>query len=275
MTGANVVNTTVTVRGREIAFVFDPESWVHRLMRDQVTAHGYEPGTWALMHAILREGDTVIDVGAHIGVFSCLAAALVGPTGHVTAFEPDPVNFSRLAYHKRENQLDQLELHRAVIGDAPGLVNFYVNADNDGGHCLWEPGAHGFNEKTRAQQRSPVRMIQTRLDDYALSPKLIKIDTEGAELRVLRGAERLLDTALLFKPAPFVIAECNGFGLSQLGDSEPALVEFMESRAYTAHRILDDAPFTRPRNAADAVNAQYVYNLLFVPPGAEVPTCAS
>lgn len=271
MTAANVVQTSITVRGRAISFVFDPESWVHRLMRDQVTAHGYEPGTWALMQALLREGDWVVDVGAHIGVFSCLAGALVGPSGRVIAFEPDAVNFSRLAYHRQANHLDQIELHRSVVGDKAALVDFYINADNDGGHALWEPGLHGFNAKTREQRREPQRKIQTRLDDYIVGQpvRLIKIDTEGAELRVLRGG-----ADVLVRHRPYVIAECNGFGLEQMGDSEPALVSFMADRGYRAFRVLDEAPFLRPREAADTVNASYVYNLLFLPPGAEVPACA-
>jgi len=251
----------------------DPSSWVQRSMIEQLRAGGYEPGTWRVMKSLLRPGDQVIDVGAHVGVFSCLAAALVAPTGAVRAFEPNEANLGRLLLNRDMNRLSQMVVSAAVVSDRVGTALFWNNADNDGGHALWPVGRHPFNVQSTARGALPENRRCTSLDNYLAAGttgvhpvRLIKIDTEGAELLVLIGASQILH-----KAKPWVIAEVNPFGLAQLGASEPALVEFMEERGYGAFRIFDNYQWLSPRMTEDADSSAAVYNLLFVPPGAELP----
>lgn len=253
--------TTVHVNGREVHFFFDEDSWVHQLMRNGLRGAGYEQGTAHVIRHFLKPGDTFVDVGAHVGVFSCCAAALVGETGGVFAFEPDPVNFARLSHHRAYNALHHIDLHRVAVGDRAGLVEFFVNSDNDGGHALWDVRGHHFNEKTRANPSPPTRIIQVKLDDFPeiTSLRLLKIDTEGAELRVLRGAEGLIE-----RFHPQIIAEINPFGLSQLGDSPQKLVDFMAAKGYKALRITDSLPFLDAFDPESLGNSDSVFNVLFL-----------
>ncbi len=96
----------------------------------------------------------------------------------------------------------------------------FFNSDNDGGHALWDVALHPFNEKSR--QEKQLRKIRlATLDGIIMGqaprrPKLIKIDTEGAELSVLRGTARSLSSLQI----PYVICEINRFGLNQMGSPD-------------------------------------------------------
>src|SRR5262249_48315510 len=151
---------------------------------------------------VLRPGDVFVDVGAHIGYFSILAAKLVGPTGAVFSFEPEPDNFARLMRHARENGLPQVQAFNMPVAAQPGEIEFFVNADNDGGHALWDPGRHPFNQRSRSEVTRK-RVCAASLETFEVlqsrPARLIKIDTEGAEHQVLLGARRWLEE----RRAPF------------------------------------------------------------------------
>src|SRR6185312_7507452 len=105
------------------------------------------------------------------------------------------------------------------------------NADNDGGHALWNVGDHPFNAMSREhQQRQTVSV--TTLDKHftkptVTTPKLIKIDAEGSELSVLRGAQ-----SLLRRRVPYVVCEINHFALERMGTNEDELRAYMTSHGY-------------------------------------------
>jgi FkbM family methyltransferase len=270
MTAAALPETVVPINGHDVRLSLDPESWCQQMMREQIDAGGYERGTWETVKHLLREGDTVVDVGAHVGVFSCFAAALVGPTGNVFAYEPNADNFARLEAHKACNAFAWIHATRYAIADSDGVAALHVNRDNDGGHALWNPGAFHFNKRTREEPAGVQEVEQHALDFFAADDKptvrLIKIDTEGAELRVLRGAEKLIE-----RDHPYIVAEVNTFGLAQLGDSTEALLDFMKKRGYRVGAIADVPPYVGERYAVSKEQEFPVYNVLFVPPGEPMP----
>ena len=90
-----------------------------------------------------------------VGYFSILASALVGPQGSVFSFEPDVTNFAHLVEHIEANNATNIRPMHMAVGAMPAVAEFFVNADNDGGHALWEVGRHPFNERTR--QAPPFR----------------------------------------------------------------------------------------------------------------------
>ncbi len=184
-------------------------------------------------------------------------AASVGPTGHVDAFEPDPVNRARLADHVRENGLASwVTIHPHAVGESTRTVTFYHCADNDGGHARWNPAQLPTNvESQRYPSASAVQMVS--LDDAVTGPvQLIKSDTEGGELGVCRGANRLLAAH------PVILAEIHRFGLQQLGGSEGELRAFLRDHGYT-EAILDTDGRVIPVTPAETVMGPNVFNLRF------------
>jgi FkbM family methyltransferase len=250
---------------RDIILQLDPECFSQRLMLDHFRAGWLlEPETSALVDMLLQPGDTFIDIGGYVGFFSMLAAGLVGPTGRVYVFEPERTNYTHLLTHIALNNVHHVFPFQWAVGHSTSVVDFFTNFDNDGGHALWEPGRHSFNQKSR-QQVSKESVFLVSLDDIFGSAqpgfvKLIKIDTEGNEARVLRGARNFLTRAQV----PAVIAEINQFGLAQLGSSEQEMRTLMTDLGYTTYALLGDLPVRLAPH--ESIQSSYVYNVLFANP---------
>jgi FkbM family methyltransferase len=125
-------------------------------------------------------GSTVLDVGAQVGFFCAYASALVG-SGRIFAFEPDPASFDRLQKNISANRLDNIHLQRMAVSDTAGVVLF---------DCF--PLSVDSRITTKRSART-VEVPSTTLDDFVRSMAieridLLKIDTEGFEAHVLRGA---------------------------------------------------------------------------------------
>ena len=254
-----------------VRYAFDHESEVQLGMHAALDAgRFYEAATSNLFLSILKPGDTFIDVGAHIGYFSMLAAALVGETGEVISFEPSPDNYRHLVEHVALNGFSNvLPLHLA-LGDSEGVTTLHLNADNDGGHALWDVRNHQDCVKSRAHPRAHPTYV-TRLDRVLRerpmrSVRAIKLDIEGSEVLALRGAREVISR----HQVPFIVAEVNRSGLEQMGTSEADLRALMTQHGYETW-LLQDAEPELVRLADDAtLSGNYVFNLLFRRPGAVV-----
>jgi FkbM family methyltransferase len=215
-----------------------------RLVLAPVTARRRVPGTpyrvrfpaaqylgWMSIHGMKREqhiarhfrdhihpGDTVIDVGANVGVYTMLAAELVGPSGHVHAFEPDPQSMSYLLTTVNRNRLtDRLTLWNVAASDHTANAQLYLDLKTARTTSL---KADAYSPD--AQVRQPLVVGTARLDDLITQPpQFLKIDVEGAELAVLAGASRLLRDY-----HPVVLVEV-------LPDNLPSVTELLVSLGYS------------------------------------------
>ncbi len=165
----------------------------------------YEQEVIEVLRQDLRPGDTCLDVGGHLGYYCLLMARIVGPEGRVITFEPIQENFDVLKENIELNQAANVVLVNAALGESPGYVSLIrPNAEA----LSWTPSAQGY--AVEGQQSASTVSVNT-LDEYllreGLRPSLIKIDVEGAELHVLRGAMETLQT---IRPAVFV--EIHGWG---------------------------------------------------------------
>lgn len=139
----------------------------------------------------IKPGDVVLDVGANVGFNSILFGRLVGPSGKVVAFEPAPMTYEALRHHLTVNGLDAtVKAVNAALGDQAGELQFFAD------------GLHGTNHVASEAERggaNTVRVPCLPLDDYcaanSIRPTAIKIDTEGFELPVLRGARETIRAA--------------------------------------------------------------------------------
>jgi FkbM family methyltransferase len=226
----------------------------------------YEPDVSGLLSAVLRDGDTVLDVGANIGFFTVMAGRLAGPSGRIVAFEPDPANIERLRRQLEINELRNVTIVERPASDRAGEVAFYINRDNSGGNALWDPAL--FPGNTLSQSGPAKRLVQATTLDAEMkrlrlsAPKLLKIDTEGAEQKVLEGARGLLASGDL----PFVVCELHTFGLSQMGASQDSLRALMEGYGYSTFALSWRKVLPKLIPAATAIESPYILNLLFCTP---------
>jgi FkbM family methyltransferase len=167
---------------------------------------------------------TVVDVGANVGYYTLQAAALVGPTGRVLAAEPNPSMVRQLESNLALNGINNVTVADIALSDQDGTADFYFPETGCEAYGSLRP-----NSLFRAASHSPVRTetLGTCLERLAFSSvDLIKLDVEGAELSVLRGAERVLATmkpVLIFEAAELfsqafghtvfdTLSYLNGFG---------------------------------------------------------------
>jgi FkbM family methyltransferase len=165
----------------------DPEGLEELIYRAGV----YEMGTMLLMKKWIREGDFVLDIGANIGWMSLWMGRLTGNGGVVWAFEPHPDLFPRLKENIRFNDMKQIIPQACALGRKKESALLFDNPHiNRGGASLIDSSA-GEN------QAREVKVFP--LDDWASrfpkAPRLIKIDVEGWELEVLKGAETILQSS--------------------------------------------------------------------------------
>lgn len=145
----------------------------------------YEIGKQRAIAAALEIGQTFYDIGAHAGFYTLLAGRLVGRTGRVVSFEPDPRNIARLRQHVELNGLANVRVIAGAVGSATGMARMDFSDSS-------------YENRLSADAAGSVRCYS--LDD-AISqlglplPNCIKIDAEGAEADVLRGAAGTLAAA--------------------------------------------------------------------------------
>ena len=220
----------------------------------------YEPDASRVFTRVLREGDTVIDVGGNCGYFTMLAAALVGPTGRVLTFEPDPGNCVRLRNNCAINGFTHVTLVEQPALDAVRDVQFFLNGENSGGSALWDPTATPQTVEPPTVLDLTGTTIDAEVARHGLSNiKLIKIDTEGADHMVLQGARQLLATGSV----PFVLCELHEFGLAKMGTSQQQFRHYMAEHGYESFTVFFDGslPHMVPRQTA--ITAKFICNILF------------
>jgi FkbM family methyltransferase len=167
------------------------EDGIHLRCRlpDIIQMYVYLFGTWepdlaAFMRRRLRPGDTFIDVGADIGYLSVLGSRLVGPHGVVVAIEPAPFAIAALQETVAMNDLTNIRLVAGAVSDRDGELPLFVGPSYASGLTTTVAPRFGHREQGRVRA-APLGSLVTR--EELATTRLIKIDVEGAENRVLAG----------------------------------------------------------------------------------------
>lgn len=167
----------------------------------------------------LRVGDVVIDVGANIGYLTLLASTIVGDSGRVYAFEPNPRSYKYLC--------GNLLLNRTLNVTT---FNFALGEEAKDAYLTSQERKDDHNFITNKQNGICVRM--KRLDEIGINNKsfaLLKIDVEGYEKFVLQGAERLLNKVNC------IYLEASELATSRFGYKITELLDFLRSKGFVIH----------------------------------------
>jgi len=187
----------------------------------------YEPNEFYWLSSNLMPGQTFIDVGANMGLYTIFAARKVGSSGAVIAIEPSTRDFARLKANVELNKLVNVQLLQVALSDHEGEAELLVATEEHSGHNTL--GDFGYATASQGTERVHV----TRLDDIVKQLALtridvIKIDVEGAEYVTLRGAE---DTLRRFKPS--ILLEISDRTLVHQGASGSKVWDFLIQRGYS------------------------------------------
>ena len=220
-----------------VALRFFVRNMVDDVQHFHLNGQFYESDALALMRRWFRPGGVFLDVGANVGYFTALAARRVGPAGRVFAVEPNPSAYARLRRMVDSNGLSHCTAERIGLSAAPGEVTLYV-----------PPPSHHNDDATMvpvegwAPTPVPVRTLDECLDEWGVSAvDLLKIDVEGHEPSVVRGAARSLAAGRIRA----VLCEFNDYWLRRSGSSPLQLWQALSDAGFVAAGAAD------PRRAPD------------------------
>ena len=176
----------------------------------------------------------VLDVGAHIGLVSLPISGLLAPGGRLYAFEPATANHRLLAEHLALNGIDNVEVIDALVGaEDSSAVPFYEQREATGVNSVVGGGSRSGFERTRRRQVSLDSFCHAR----RLSPEVIKIDVEGAEMAVLEGGREVIGRC-----RPVIFLSVHPAHLEALGHDQAALAALIDSLGYRCRDMDGQTP---------------------------------
>lgn len=190
---------------------------------------GFEPRVELAIREFLKPGDTAVDVGANIGYMTGVMAQEVGSTGRVIAVEPAPANLELLRRTLAVNGYDSIvEVAPTAVGDEIGEVTLLFDRRLPGNASM-------HYAETHEEERISVPI--TKLDEILCGdyPALMKIDVQGHEMAVFRGAEQVIRNG-----RPILIFEYDPTAASPAGWTLSDATELLTSMApYEFFRLTD------------------------------------
>lgn len=171
----------------------------------------YEPEFLNALRQYVRPGDTCVDVGGNLGYYCLLMSSLVGPQGRVITFEPVEENLAVLKENIAVNGIKNVQLVNTALGAQPGTISLIRS---EAGSISATPSIRAYAvEGEQSSIDVPVNTLDAYLEEKGWRPAVIKIDVEGAELEVLRGAVNTLRVT-----RPTVLVEVHGWEEASTAD---------------------------------------------------------
>jgi len=179
----------------------------------------YEEVEVALFERLAARSRLIIDIGANIGLYACLGARRLTAGGHLVAFEPIPENVDYLRGNLAKNNLsERVSIEAAAVGETNGSVTMYL-AKGIGHHSVAAENATGWSHSVSV----PMVSLDSYLKERPVGePDLIKIDAEGYDGFVLRGARNTLE-----RTQPTLLIEYSFNGLENCGFSADEFLDFV------------------------------------------------
>jgi FkbM family methyltransferase len=240
---------TATVAGT-FAMSLDLANAIHRQIFMGTFAR--DMTRWA--RTLLPAGGTFLDVGAHAGYFSLLAADRVGPHDHVHAVEPNPRTFDTLRRHLDRNAVSQVRAHHCGLADRAGTLRLHAPA-----------GTHDYNATMLpradwAMVEVPARRLDDCLTEWGVDRiDLMKMDVEGAEPLVVAGGAESLARGVV----RHLMVEVNGPRLTEGGSSPSAFFATLARLGFRPGALSGDRVVARDWSTLDA-NPEHEEDCLFV-----------
>ena len=243
-------------------FVYHPSDYLSRRL---LLYNDFERKELQFAMDRARDGGTILDVGANIGVYTVACARAAGDRGHVIALEPGPMTFQKLTQTCALLELKNVTLLQVAAGRTSGTALFVSGrSERDVHQHLADARPHDAEDGLQVESR--------RLDDVcgpdAGAVTLMKIDVEGHELEVLEGAERILANGSVQ-----VIVEFSDAALTAAGASSERLWKFMARTHQCIGTLGENGVSLVPTLAhLTACNPDTVFNTFWVPLETVVPS---
>ena len=215
----------------------------------------FEDIEYKFAQLFLRPGMTVLDVGAHRGFYTLLFSKRIGPKGRVVAFEPSSRERKKLKRHLLLNFCRNVEVMSCALGASDGRADLYVvDGQLSGCNSLRPPDTDSPTSPEAVRVRTLDELLaQSRIDRV----DFVKIDVEGGELDVLRGARELLERA----PRPVILCEVLEQRTRPWGYPARLIVEHLAQRGFVWFDLNENAQLA----IIEGEHSEYHGNFVAVP----------
>jgi FkbM family methyltransferase len=226
-------------------------AWELEQLDELLSKSFYRPDFDAI-DRLLAPGDTAVDVGANVGTHSVMMSERVGASGRVIAFEPVATTAWLMRENLALNRVENVDLHVAAVSDGPGRVEMNLF---DQRYSAWNSrGSANFDGIVPIET---VEVASVSLDDTLASlgveqVAFLKIDVEGYEIDVLRGAQALLGAGAI----ACLSFEISDVPLQASGHTAAEVFEFLASHGFACYRY-EDGRFTGPFASSDDFYANF------------------
>jgi FkbM family methyltransferase len=216
----------------------------------------FEPNELAFVAALLKPGMVAVDAGANEGLYSLLMARRVETEGQIIAVEPSPRERQRLERNVALNGLSNVRVVACGLAAAAGRGVLHIaEAEHSGQNTLGRFVYAGLRDAGKVE--IDLQTLDAVAQSHCVRPvDFIKMDVEGAEMAVLLGASRVLDSR------PVILFELLDQSLRAQGSSAQEVVQFLAARQFSVLAFDHDGRLSPLRRLSEASS-----NLVGVPPG--------
>ena len=207
--------------------------WVRRSdnLTKPLLTNTFETAEISFVERFLQPGMTVLDLGAHHGIYTLLASKRVGSSGRVISFEPSPRERRALRLHLALNLCWNVTTQGLALGNEDAESDLFVVED-------WAAGCNSLRPPDVPAATSVIRVHVVRLDDWLHNHRIdrvdfIKLDVEGGELAALQGATQMLER----KPRPVILAEVQDVRTLPWGYPAREIIDHLRNKGYNWFRL--------------------------------------
>lgn len=230
--------------------------WIWRF-RWEILVGWYEYHTVQWCKRFIKPGMFALDIGAHIGYYSLLFNKLVGTSGKVFAFEASPENYPVLLRNLQTQGAESVHAVQVAVSDYVGEIELHVSPGHSN-HSLIPGYTNGEGVIT-----VPTTTVDDYLSAFCQSPvDFIKIDAEGAEIRILSGMTETFNKS----PTLMMVVELNPRALAAGGWSPYDLTNKLDNLGFTTKEITEDGSLINPYEFP----SNETRNILCIPNGLEI-----
>jgi FkbM family methyltransferase len=210
----------------------------HKSFLEHISTGKYESFCRELYEKALRPGMIVVDGGAHIGLYSLLAAQRIGANGKVFAFEPDPYNFQCLVFNITKNRCSNVIPIQKALHNTVGIASLYRSSSTISSSLFNRKGVRKLTITS-----VPVTTLDKALQGLAINSILIKLDIEGSEPLALQGMSNILQRC----NSVVIFAEINPSALRDADLNPEDMISQLESFGFRTYFVDElNKRLTRP-----------------------------
>jgi len=213
------------------------------ILRRILVSGEYEPEIVNIIRDQIDPERDAVDVGANIGLFTILFARLISPSRRVLGIEPTPGALKYLHRNIERNHLtERIAVFEGVAAERQGVARINVIEGMEEYSSLGEMVHPSIKHKQYEGVSVPAKPLDSLIDEFALKPGLIKIDTEGTEYEVLSGCQRTMSTH-----RPIILCESwSDSSIGVAGTSPRAVGDLFKSRGYVVSQCADGELLAMP-----------------------------